>query len=116
MTWHRDHGRARLFRWELPNKSWESNWRVSKFSLFWITPAHYGPTPVSSGRSLVECSKASANSGEFPSTAVKLSSIVLRRWFRLIRWPSAVISSAIQTKKMKLFRYSRLGPIYSMLM
>ena len=34
-------------------------------------PAHYGPKPVSSGgRSLVECSKALANGGDFPSTAV----------------------------------------------
>jgi hypothetical protein len=40
----------------------------------------------------------------------------LKRWFRLIRWPSAVTSSAIQMKKVKLFRYSRLGPIYSTLM
>jgi hypothetical protein len=71
-------------------KSWESNWCVSKSSLFWITPAHYEPMPVSSGRSLVEYSKALANGGDFSSTVVKPLSIVFRCWFRLIRWLPAV--------------------------
>jgi hypothetical protein len=58
---HRDHGRARLFHRELPDKSWES--KIGTFlNLAYLDNSR--PYPVADLS--LNCSKASADGGDLP--------------------------------------------------